>query len=125
MPDAIAIGDLAKVIAQTMSEYRDAVEDAVEDAVVDTAKETRTLLAATSPERTGRYAKSWKYKTERRGFMRAYIYNTRYQLTHLLEKGHAKRGGGRVAARPHIEFAEEFASQQLVNRIDDAVRKAK
>lgn len=31
------------------------------------------------------------------------IHDTKYSLVHLLEKGHQKRGGGRVAAIKHVE----------------------
>ena len=45
----------------------------------------------------------------------------RYQIAHLLEHGHAKRGGGRVAARPQIAAAEEKGIRDLEDRIKEGL----
>jgi hypothetical protein len=43
-------------------------------------------------------------------------------LAHLLEHGHAKRGGGRVRAIPHIAPAEEMGIRELEERITRALK---
>ena len=46
----------------------------------------------------------------------------RYQLAHLLEYGHAKRGGGRVSAKPHIAAAEQKGVEELEKSIEKALK---
>ena len=76
----------------------------------------RNEIRQNAPEQTGRYAKSWTSKTtaESATSMQVTVYSpSRYMLAHLLEHGHAKRGGGRVRAIPHIAPAEEVGAEQL------------
>ena len=47
---------------------------------------------------------------------------SRYMLAHLLEKGHAVRGGGRAPAKPHIAPAEEAGIKQLEADIERALK---
>ena len=43
-------------------------------------------------------------------------------LSHLLENGHAKRGGGRVQAIPHIKPAEQAGIEKLEEDIERALK---
>ena len=56
----------------------------------------------------GKYASGWTVtmETERLGTT-AIIHNKTPGLPHLLENGHAKRGGGRVPGRVHLAPVEE------------------
>jgi len=102
----IKVDELAGEIVLAIQAYTEDVSEAIDQAARDTAKAMAQDLRETSPKDTGEYAKGWTYRKEAPGSYR--VYNKKKpQLTHLLEHGHAKRGGGRVEGRPHIKPAEE------------------
>ncbi|MFD2705458.1 HK97 gp10 family phage protein [Salibacterium lacus] len=112
--------DLQKEISQALSEYTDEVTEELDEAKKKVAKESAKTLKRTSPSLTGDYAKGWRAKKVGNAWV---VHNkTDYQLTHLLEKGHAKRGGGRVPAQPHIRPVEQEAIEEFENRIERAIR---
>ena len=97
----------------------------MKSAVRKTARTVRGEIASGAPVRTGQYAKSWRVKTTEENSQKLVqtVYSpTRYMLAHLLEKGHAKRGGGRVAGKPHIAPAEATGIKQLEGLIEKAMK---
>lgn len=58
---------------------------------------------------SGKYASGWSSKVEEsRLGAKATLYNSKVPgLPHLLENGHAKRGGGRVPGKVHIKPVED------------------
>jgi hypothetical protein len=116
MADVIKVDDLAGEIVLAVRTYTEEVGAAIEEAVKETAQAMAADLRETSPKKTGEYAKGWTYRKEAPGSYR--VYNKKKpQLTHLLEHGHAQRGGGRVEGRPHIKPAEERHALQLERKI--------
>ncbi|MGG4180795.1 HK97 gp10 family phage protein [Virgibacillus pantothenticus] len=101
-----SIDNLANEITSALAEYTTEVEEGLEKAKEDNAKKGVKTLKATSPVgKRRKYYKGWRAKKIGTAWV---VHNaTDYQLTHLLEKGHAKVGGGRVAGRPHIAPVEE------------------
>lgn len=112
------IKGITNEIAKILTEYTDEIEVGLSLAKDTVSQKTARYLRDTSPKGvTGDYAKGWTV-SDIRG--KKVVHNKKkYQLTHLLEFGHAKRNGGRVAAKPHIRPAEE----QAINEFNEAVRK--
>ena len=123
MGDKCTIDNLAKTIMEGLQEYADVASADVKTAVRKAGKNVKAEISANAPKRTGAYAKSWTVKTEKETAhsLEVVVHSrNRYQIAHLLEHGHAKRGGGRVAGIPHIAPAEEKAVKQLE---EDIVKK--
>lgn len=116
MSEKCTIDNLAKTIMEGLQEYADVASEDVKTAVRKAGKNVKTEISANAPKRTGAYAKSWTVKTQKETVhsLEVVVHSkNRYQIAHLLEHGHAKRGGGRVAGIPHIAPAEEKAVKQL------------
>ena len=121
----VSIGNMADAIMRELNEYADATADGVKSAVKKAAKTVKSEIQSGAPVRTGAYKKSWATKNTAESAHRLEITvysRNRYQLAHLLEHGHAKRGGGRVAARPHIASAEQSGIEQLEQEITRCIR---
>lgn len=121
---ATKIDNLANEIIEGLKEYADLASDDVKKAVRKAGNTVRKEISENAPKDTGAYAKSWSVKKtkETSNSLEVTVYSkNRYQLAHLLEHGHAKRGGGRVAARPHIAQAEQSAVETLDSEITKAL----
>ena len=116
----VSIDEMSDAIMDELEKYKDLAADDLKDAVKETAKTVRKEIQANAPVDTGKYKKSSSVKNmhEDAESVDLVVHSrNRYQIAHLLEHGHAKRGGGRVAARPHIAAAEEKGEEQLVETI--------
>ena len=120
----VSVDQLAEAINEGLQEYAELASEDAKKAVKKSAKAVKEQINGSAPVRTGRYAKSWKVKTtaESSQEIEQTVYSpNRYMLSHLLEKGHAKRGGGRVRAIPHIAPAEEMGIEMLQDLIEKAL----
>jgi len=115
-----SIDDLADLVMDGLREYSELADTAMKKAVRKTATSVKKEISENAPKDTGAYAKSWATKkvTENSHSLQIAVHSkNRYQIAHLLEHGHAKRNGGRVAGRPHIAPAEENGEDLLESLI--------
>ena len=121
----VDIGHLADAVMDGLREYADLATDNMKAAVTKAGKTVRKEIMAGAPRNTGAYAKSWRTRKTRESshVLEVTVYSPkRYMLAHLVEKGHAKRGGGPVAGKPHIAPAEQHGIDQLTREIEEALK---
>lgn len=125
MSQKVSIDEMDDAIMECLEKYAKVSTDDMKAAVKKTANDVKKDIQAGAPVDTGKYKKSWAVKSmqEDSNSIDLVVHSrNRYQLAHLLEHGHAKRGGGRVAAKPHIAAAEEKGKQALVEELERKLR---
>jgi len=119
----VTLENMNTEIAKVLEKYGDEVRENVEDATVAVGKigvKTLKNEASTKFGGTGKYAKGWRATTEQTRIGTVVILHNKDLpgLPHLLEHGHAMRGGGRVPGRVHIKPVED----QLMEEFEQEVR---
>ena len=125
MAKKIAIDKLAGEVSEILTEYADTTAEGVKKAVRKTSKAVKEEIKAGAPLKTGDYRKSWsikKVKENSNSLVVTVHSKNRYQLAHLLEHGHAKRGGGRTRAISHIAPAESNGERMLEDEINRSIK---
>lgn len=120
----VSLNELAPAVSAALKDYGTVAAQQVKKAVEEVAQDCRRDIQNRSPKRTGRYRRGWKVVTVYDGPLGRTLRvqnSTSYQLSHLLEYGHAKRDGGRVDGKPHIRPAEERAARDLPRKIEEAL----
>lgn len=119
--------NLTTELKSILTDYTDECVEVVMEELDKVGKEAAKDLksAGTFKSRTGAYRRGWTSEDERnRTYGSVTVYNKkRYQLTHLLEYGHAKRGGGRTRAFSHIEAVNKKAQENAIREITQAVKR--
>lgn len=120
-----AIVDLDTAVMAELDTFAGACVDDIREAADATGKWAKKKLKATSPKKSGEYAKEWTVnKVKTRTGTQTTIYNKKlYMLSHLLEYGHAKTNGGRTRAFNYIEPVNDEAQkrfeEELKRRIEN------
>jgi hypothetical protein len=123
MAKKIPIDQLQSELHKILEEYGEDVANGTREAVTKVAQKCAKAVRGNSAGSfggSGKYAKGWTYQSEyRRLGSVATIYNRTPGLPHLLENGHAKRGGGRVPGRTHIAPVET----EIITEIERAIQE--
>lgn len=133
MAKIVNVDEFASAIVEEIKKYTTDVEEALDEELINVANEGKQQLRnLLMPDTTGQdsppankmtrrqwknYSKGWRVKVDRRNnYIKGSIYNaTDWQLTHLLEYGHATSKGTYTRKFEHIKPIEEFC----VNKIND------
>lgn len=126
----IKIPDFNAELQDILSKYGDDITQAMPKVVKTAAEVAKKETQAGANVKTGAYRRGWAVREEGSYISsKAIVHNrTRYQLAHLLEKGHALhiRGEdyGSTRAFPHIAPAEKHAIEYVEKAVKEAIENA-
>lgn len=117
--------ELSEALNKYLTTYSEEISDEVISVTDEITKEAKDELIRTSPKgkgsRSSPYYRGWAVKIQKKGkgkYEKVIWNKTNYQLTHLLEFGHATRNGKRTKAIPHIRPVEEKYKAKFVDLLE-------
>lgn len=116
----------AAALGEILGDIADASDEALFKCVHDALSEGRDEWKSGAPRRkgSGKYAKSITYRALRKKHgVEGHIYSRKPGFPHLLEKGHAKIGGGRTAAQEHVMPAAQLAFRYVRERLPEYIAR--
>jgi hypothetical protein len=126
----VSIDRLSGVIRTGLNTYSRTIVEGVEKAAEKTVDEmvARTKQRPTTKLSRGKYARSIASEVGLNTISARsriwYVKKPRYRLAHLLNNGHAVRGGGRVSGDQHVTKATEKAITDFETRVREVVENA-
>lgn len=117
----ISLEQLPDAISDILDEYQGEILSNLPEITDKVGKKGVQALKTSAKSKFNgtKYAAGWRSTTEyTRMGANVTIYNAKLPgLPHLLEHGHAKRGGGRVEGRAHIQPVEEKLIKEYERKI--------
>ena len=122
MAKKVPLDKFQSEIEKILDDYKDNIVESVQDSVEAVTKAGARAVKGEAQSKfggTGKYAKGWTSKVEKdRLGAQGVIYNkTEPGLPHLLEHGHANRGGGRTPGKVHIKPVEDMITKEFEKKV--------
>lgn len=125
MAKTVDPNNLGIVLRDELSLYHQRVVAAVNAAGEEAAKALVRKTKATAPKRSGDFRKAITYKASQTFTGdKTFVWGAKsphHRLTHLLVKGHAKTGGGRVPGDPFLKNALDEVLPEYERKVEEAI----
>lgn len=125
----VTTSNMASEIARQFGVYSEEIANEVKRVTDDVAYEAMKEIKQHITFNDKKYSKAMAIKTtEENEYGKTdlwYVKKPYYRLTHLLEKGHATRNGGRTKAYPHIKYGDDFIQNEYPKRIEEVLKNVK
>lgn len=123
----VKVNQLASEIMGELEKFKDLTLAEMGEVAQEVTKEGAKTLKSTSPvgDSNRHYRDGWGITSQGSYTHPSFVIHNKKKpgLTHLLEKGHALRQGGRAKAIPHIKKVEDWCIKEYEDRLIRRIEK--